>query len=154
MKDEEKYLRDLADSDPKIRNKATHALWSRWYKQAGNHAESLLLQGVKLMEEKLLDKAEEVFLNLTVDFPNFSEGHNKLATVFFLNGKYKDSIKECQSSLSLNPNHFGAWNGLGMCLYNLGKYNEAIEPFQKALQIQPHATVNRQFIARCRGKLN
>ena len=152
--DTDKYLRDLASGDPAVRDKATHELWGLWHKQAGQRAEERLMDGVRLIETRSLDKAEKLFLNLVADYPDFPEGHNKLATVFYLNGKFIDSIKECRSSLTLNPNHFGAWNGLGMCLYNLGKYNEAIESFQKALQIQPHSTGNRHLIARCRGKLN
>ncbi len=152
--DTEKYLRDLSSFDPAIRNRATHELWGLWYKQAGEMAEVRLREGVHLIESRLLDKAEKLFLNLIADYPDFPEGHNKLATVLFLNGKFLDSIKECQSSLTLNPNHFGAWNGLGLCLYNIGRYDEAIASFQKALQIQPHSQNNLQLIARCRGKLN
>lgn len=154
MDNAEKYLKDLASADPDIRSRATSELWDMWYREAGDEAETRLREGIHLMEAKKLREAEKHFAHLAGDYPKFPEGHNKLATIFFLNGKYKDSLKECRISLNLNPNHFGAWNGMGMCLYNLGQYNDAISAFAKALAIQPHAPANRQFIARCRGKLN
>ena len=150
----EKYLKDLASDNPDVRGRATSELWDMWYQEAGDVAESRLREGIHLMEARRFHEAEKHFVGLVADYPEFPEGHNKLATILFLNGKYKGSLKECRVSLNLNPNHFGAWNGMGMCLYNLCKYDEAISAFAKALAIQPHAMANRQFIARCRGKLN
>lgn len=154
MDQTEKYLKDLASDDPDVRRHATSELWDMWYREAGDEAETLLREGIHLMEAKKFHNAEIHFKRLAGDYPEFPEGRNKLATILFLNGKYNDSLKECRVSLQLNPNHFGAWNGMGMCLFNLGRYNEAIDAFANALAIQPHAKANRVFIARCRGKLN
>ena len=68
--------------------------------------------------------------------------------------KYNESIKECEIALEMNPNHFGAWNGLGLCHYQLANYPMAIESFKTALSIQPFADFNKLYIARCRGQLN
>jgi len=52
------------------------------------------------------------------------------------------------------PYHFGALNGMGLCLFDLRRYEEAITYFQKALEIQPYAVNNHSYIARCRANLN
>ncbi len=154
MSSTEELLRALKDQDPKKRNQATKALWSLWHREAGESAELKLNKGASLMNGKKFSQAEEVFKGLISEFPDFAEAHNKLATLLYLEGKYLNSVEECKIVLSLNPHHFGAWNGLGLCLFNLGRYGEAIQSFQSALEIQPFADVNRVYIARCRGNLN
>lgn len=150
----EKLLEALKLPDPEIRKRATAALWLRWHEEAGEDAGERIQQGIHLLNENRLGEAENLFARLTDDFPEFPEAHNKLATVHFLNGNYSHSIVECEITLKLNPHHFGAWNGLGMCLYQTGRYQEAIKSFQKALAIQPYARSNQVYIARCRARLN
>jgi tetratricopeptide (TPR) repeat protein len=150
----QEYLDDLKNSDPEIRKRATSGLWGLWYRQAGDAAESQLIRGTRLMSDNHFDEAESVFSDLIKEFPSFPEGHNKLATVLYLQGKFKQSAEECEVTLDKNPHHFGAWNGKGMCLYKLARYDEAIKCFEMAMEIQPYADINRGYIARCRGKLN
>jgi tetratricopeptide (TPR) repeat protein len=150
----QEYLDDLKDTNPDVRKRATSELWALWYRQAGEIAESQLMEGNHLMGENQYEEAESVFSDLINQFPDFPEGHNKLATVLYLQGKFKQSVTACKMTLEKNPHHFGAWNGMGMCLYKLARYDEAIKSFQMAMAIQPYASINRGYIARCRGKLN
>ena len=150
----QELLDDLKNTDPDIRKRATSELWAFWYHQAGENAESQLTHGNHLMGEKQYDEAESIFSDLIKQFPDFAEAHNKMATVLYLLGKYKLSVAECEVTLEKNPHHFGAWNGMGMCLYKLARYDKAIKCFEMAMQIQPYASINRNYIARCRGKLN
>ncbi len=154
MNSKEELLKALKNEDPEKRKQATKALWSLWHGEAGESAKIKLNQGTAMMNSKKFSQAEEIFTNLISEFPKFAEAHNKLATLLYLEGEYLDSITECKVVLSLNSYHFGAWNGMGLCLFNLGKYAEAIHSFQSALEIQPFADVNRVYIARCRGNLN
>ena len=101
-----------------------------------------------------LDDALMVFHALVDDCPDFTEAHNKLATLLFLMGQYDEAVKECEEVLQRIPHHFGALNGLGMCLYELKRFEQAIVVFQRALEIQPYAQINRTYIARCRASLN
>jgi tetratricopeptide (TPR) repeat protein len=150
----EQLLSDLKSTDPAIRNHATHELWQIWYQEAGKLAEDQLDQGNQLMGENLLDEAKKVFNSLIKNFPDFPEAYNKLATLLFMKGEYAESVFECERALKLNPHHFGALHGMGMCLFQLGRYDSALASFQRALEIQPYAGINREYIARCRGYLN
>ena len=154
MDPQKKWLKELKSSDSATRKKATRALWTLWYEAAGNEAAARLNQGATLIDEKKLDQAEDLFFELIGRYPSFAEAHNKLATVLYLKGEYADSVEECKITLKMNPAHFGAWNGLGICLFNLGNYSRAIPCFERALAIQPFAKINRIYIARCRGNLN
>ena len=43
------------------------------------------------------------------------QGYNKRATVLFLLQRYQESIHDCKLVLDLNPYHFAAASGMGMC---------------------------------------
>ena len=151
---EQELLQDLLREEPALRQNATRALWNLWFSQAGEEAELQIREGTQLMDNIQYQKAQEIFKSLVIAFPEFVEAHNKLATVLYLQKKYSHSIKECEITLKLNSNHFGAWNGLGLCLFELARYPEAIKSFQTALTLQPHAEFNKIYIAKCRGQMN
>ena len=143
MEDEKKLLSDLHSKAPELRNSATMALWDFWYFEAGEVAETYIRKGEDLMSLNKLEEAQSHFEKVIKTYPEFAEAHNKLATVFFLLGNYKNSVNECKITLKMNPHHFGAWHGMGLCLFKLARYSEAIESFKSALEIQP---VSREII--------
>jgi tetratricopeptide (TPR) repeat protein len=151
---EQELLKDLLSEESALRQNAMRNLWNLWFSQAGEEAELKIREGIQLMDEIQYQKAQKIFENLVIVCPEFAEAHNKLATVLYLQKKYSHSIKECEITLKLNSNHFGAWNGLGLCLFELARYPEAIKIFQAALTLQPYAKFNKIYIAKCRGQMN
>jgi tetratricopeptide (TPR) repeat protein len=151
---EQELLQDLLSEESDLRQNATRALWDLWFNQAGEEAELQIREGTQLMDDLKYQKAQEIFENLVIAYPKFAEARNKLATVFYMQKKYFLAIKECEITLKINVNHFGAWNGHGLCLFELARYPEAIKSFQKALTLQPYAELNKVYIAKCRGQLN
>ena len=154
MEDIKKLLSNLHSKAPDLRNSATMALWNYWYFEAGEVAESHIRKGEDLLSSKKFKEAQACFERVIETYPEFAEAHNKLATVLFLLGDYENSINECKVTLKMNPNHFGAWHGMGLGLFKLARYPEAIESFKSALEIQPYANINRKYIATCMGNLN
>ena len=154
MEDVKKLLSDLHSKVPELRNSATMALWDFWYFEAGEVAETYIRKGEDLMSLNKFEEAQSHFEKVIKTYPEFPEAHNKLATVLFLLGDYKNSVNECEVTLKMNPHHFGAWHGMGLCLFNLARYSEAIESFKSALEILPYANINRKYIATCMGNLN
>ena len=148
------YLEGLKSEDPAVRESATRGLWILWHAQEGIEMERELNDATQLMDSQQHDQALEMFRSLVEKCPEFAEAHNKLATLLFMMGRFEESVKECEEVLRRIPHHFGALNGMGLCLFDLRRYEEAIQTFQKALEIQPHAAINRTYIARCRGNLN
>ncbi len=151
---EKELLQDLLSEESALRQNATRALWDLWFSQAGEEAEFRIREGTQLMDAQQYKKAQEIFENLVMDFPEFAEAHNKLATVLYMQKKYSPALNECEITLKLNASHFGAWNGQGLCLFELARYPEAIKSFQAALNLQPYAEFNKIYIAKCRGQLN
>jgi tetratricopeptide (TPR) repeat protein len=147
-------LEELKSDNSSTRNKATRELWVLWHRQKGIKLEQELNEGAQLIDQEKYDDALIVLTALVYKYPDFSEAHNKLATLLFLMGHYSEAVKECEEVLRRIPHHFGALNGLGMCLYELKQFEQAILTFQLALEVQPYAQANRTYIARCRAGLN
>jgi tetratricopeptide (TPR) repeat protein len=69
--------------------------------------------------------------------PDFAEGWNKRATVYFLMGDYQQAIADIDRTLELEPRHFGALSGLGMSNLKLGRDAAAADAFRRLLTIDP-----------------
>ncbi len=69
--------------------------------------------------------------------PDFAEGWNKRATVYFLMGDYQKAIADIDRTLELEPRHFGALSGLGMSNMKLGRDEAAAGRFRRLLSIDP-----------------
>ena len=70
--------------------------------------------------------------------PNFAEAYNQRALAKFLLEQYELSLADCQKAVEFNPDHFGAWAGMGHCYANLGDCGRSIDCYEKALSINPH----------------
>jgi tetratricopeptide (TPR) repeat protein len=69
--------------------------------------------------------------------PDFAEGWNRRATVHFLSGDYGRSLVDIETTLRLEPRHFGALAGLAMILVQVEKKEQALEVMNRALEIHP-----------------
>ena len=154
--EEEKQLllRQLRSTNSEVREHATNRLWQLWFGAAGHEAEQRLLYGERLMEGKEFDEAEAAFADLIRDYPTFPEGWNRRATLRYLRHQFEASLADCREVVRLEPDHFGAWHGTGLCLVALHRYAEAARAFRRALEIQPFAEANQELLANCLGKLN
>jgi tetratricopeptide (TPR) repeat protein len=155
MEDEKhSLLHQLQSTNPSLRELATNRLWQLWYGAAGPEAELRLMLGERLLEGKSYAEAEHAFGNLARDFPTFAEAWNRRATVRYLMKKYEDSVADCRETLRLEPDHFGAWHGLGLCLMALHQYANAALAFRRALELHPFAESNQELLGNCLAKLN
>lgn len=155
MQDEQQLLyQQLQSPDPHTREQATERLWQLYFGAAGPEAEIRLLQAEQAMESRMYDTAENWLNDLIVDFPNFAEAWNRRATLYYLVKNYIGSLADCEATTRLEPNHFGAWHGMGLNYLALGKYDSAARAFKRALELQPFAETNQQLLAQCLTKLN
>ena len=98
-----------ASSAVKIENK----IWKIWSTHPSNNDKGLnltklLAQGSFLMSGKELNKAYEIFSQIILTDPSWSEAWNKRATVLYLMKRYQSSLDDIKITLTLEPRHFGA----------------------------------------------
>jgi tetratricopeptide (TPR) repeat protein len=70
--------------------------------------------------------------------PDYAEGWNARATVYFLNNDYSRALFDLDQVLKIEPRHFDALAGLGAVLREMGKDREALAVFEQALALDPH----------------
>ena len=52
--------------------------------------------------------------------------------------RYQESINVCETVVQLNPLHYAAYSGKGLCHDRLNQVAEAKASFSRALEINPH----------------
>ena len=113
-------------------------IWKIWA-EAGDRATDTLMQlGMGAMQSGDLPGALSLFDAVTARAPDFAEGWNKRATVFYMMGAMEKSAEDVARVLALEPRHFGALSGLGLINTRLSKDEAAIAAFEQALKVNPH----------------
>lgn len=128
----------LRDKDPIVRKLAERALWSIWMRSGDEAVDDLLKSGAELLSSGNAQQSIPIFTRVIQMAPNFAEGYNKRATAYYHMGEFEKSLADISRTLRLNPYHFGALSGAGLCLIELERYDEALSYFDRALKINPN----------------
>ena len=147
-------LEDLKSADESVRERATQALWRIWFEQKGMLGLELIRRAQKLLETDHSAEAEATLTALVHSQPDFAEAWNRRAVLYYTQGHYHQAIADCETAIRLNPVHFGALHGLGLCYAALGYYPAAIEAFRRAIAIQPFAVANQRLLLECTLRLS
>ena len=136
----------LRDSDPLVRDLAESAMWQVWSRSGDPDIDRLFARGLEQMQVRQGDEAVETFSEIIRRRPDFAEGWNKRATVYYLLGEYKKSLADCDEVMKRNPYHFGALSGYGMIYMQLDQPAQALDYFERALRVNPNLESTRQTI--------
>ena len=138
MPDADRLVPRLADSDPRVRDSASDAMWRIWSRSGDPAIDQLFARGLSQMQASAFDEALATFSDIVARKPGFAEGWNKRATIYFLIGENEKSLLDCDEVLKRNPNHFGALSGAGQIHLKLGNPERALEFFKRALKVNPN----------------
>ncbi len=113
------------------------AIWEAWLDAESPSVNLMMERSLVALDGDDMPTALSL-LNAIVDLrPDYAEGWNKRATLFFLMEDYDQSMADIQKTLELEPRHFGALTGLSSILSAYGEYEKALEAYQEALKINP-----------------
>jgi tetratricopeptide (TPR) repeat protein len=138
MEDAPALLAALRDPDDLVRAVAEEALWSVWSRSGDPRVDDLFKRGVSEMSDEHFAEAIATFTRVIELKPDFAEGWNKRATVYFLAGDYRHSLADCDEVIKRNPQHFGALSGYGQIYIRLDQPEKALEYFRRALDVNPN----------------
>ena len=93
--------------------------------------------GIAISREQL-EQAETLVTRLIADAPDFAEAYNQRAIIYFHQGRFAESVQDCQRVLARNPYHFGAISGMAKCQLRLNRPRDALKSLRRALKLQPH----------------
>lgn len=128
----------LFDDNEATRAATEAALWAVWGRSGDAQIDALYKKGVAQMNTAEAEAAIATFSEIIRRKPDFAEGWNKRATVYFFTKRYKESLADCEEVIKRNPHHFGALSGYGQIYAQLDDLDKALEYFEKALAINPN----------------
>ena len=128
----------LRDPDESVRATAEQALWIVWSRSGNPQVDKLFAQGLEEMSGGRFDAGIATFTRVIEAAPEFAEGWNKRATLYFITGDYKKSLADCDEVIKRNPAHFGALAGYGQIYLRLDDPEKALEYFRRALVVNPN----------------
>jgi tetratricopeptide (TPR) repeat protein len=144
----------LRDDDIRVRAVAQNAMWAIWLRSGNDDIDTLMAEGIRLMEQQQYPEAVELFDQIITRAPKFAEGYNKRATVYYLMQEFEKSIADIHRTLELNPVHFGALSGMGLCYLSLDEPRKALEWFERAVAVNPNMDSIQVYIQQIREFLN
>ena len=112
-------------------------IWGIWMQAGDSATDQLMAAGLSAMNAGDYRLALENFGRLVEDKPTFAEGWNKRATLFYLIGRFRESVADIAKVLALEPRHFGALSGLALCDQQLGKDADALQAMRRTAAVFP-----------------
>ncbi|NRB07287.1 MAG: tetratricopeptide repeat protein [Richelia sp.] len=146
-------LENLKNPNESVREEATKKLWRIWFQQKGIYGLEMIERSQKLMDTGKLNEAETLLTQLIKEQPDFAEAWNRRGFLYYTIGDYHKSLRDCKMVIKINPVHFGALHGIGLCEAAQGQYSQAIQAFSRALEIQPYSLVNKKLVLECTFRL-
>lgn len=122
-------------------------IWELWLASGDQTMDAEMARGIAFMNAGILRRALSSFDRVIAGAPNFAEGWNKRATVYYLMGDLERSVLDIKRTVVLEPRHFGAFSGLGLIYMATGDDEAALRAFERVLQIHPYyGDVARQVL--------
>jgi tetratricopeptide (TPR) repeat protein len=126
------------ETDASAAKETEQAILRLWLESGSDTVDLLMQWSLSAMEKKDYPRALDFLDRIVLLAPDYAEGWNKRATVYFLMDDYGKSITDIGRVLELEPRHFGALSGLGMIMRAIGDDKRAIAAYKAALTVDPH----------------
>jgi tetratricopeptide (TPR) repeat protein len=112
-------------------------IWTVWTASRSDTANLLMMRVKTAIEAKDLDLAVTLLDGIVKIRPDYIEGWNRRATIFYMKKDYGRAIADIRQVLKREPRHFGALAGLGLILQDIGDDKQALEVYRRALEVYP-----------------
>lgn len=130
----------------------TNLIWAIWHQSDKEQVDQFMQAGLAEMSQRNYQAAVETFSDMIAIDPEFAEGWNKRATVYYLLGDYVASVKDIERTLELEPRHFGSLSGLGLIMMAMDNDEAALQAFEATLAVNPFADGARENIQRLKER--
>ena len=119
-------------------NKIVSNIWSEWMKIDNPDSQKIMDMVPYFFQTRNYDEAIEALSYVIEQEPHFSEAYNKRATFYFMMGDFENSMKDIESTLALEPRHFGALVGMSRILITYKKYEQAFQVYEEMMNLMPN----------------
>ena len=147
----EKTLSDLyallATAEDEESAKAIADAIERVWVHSGSATIDLLMErSIKAMNEKKVDLALKLLDDVVELAPDFTEGWNRRAYVYFVQNDIERALGDLRRTLALDPHHFKALDGLAQILREIGQKKAALKAFKELIDVHPYWSGAKQAI--------
>jgi Flp pilus assembly protein TadD len=123
-------------------------IWLLWMHYPHHGAAEVLDKAATDIAAQRYDIAETRLDRLLRACPDYAEAWNKRATLYYLQERDGESVRDIHRALELEPRHFGALCGLGEICLSSGNQEAARFVFLAALRVNPHLASVRAEVDR------
>ncbi|WP_300391559.1 tetratricopeptide repeat protein [Henriciella sp.] len=123
-------------------------IWAAWMESGSAAADLVMERAVTAQSTGDLELARELYDRVIAIQPDYAEAYNRRASVFLIEDKMAEALRDVNEALRLEPRHFGAWMGLGRVLEQLGARDEALVAYKEALNVHPTLGPAKSAVAR------
>jgi len=120
-------------------------IWSAWFNPGVPDLADRMSQMSVAMNAGDFPTALTDLTAIVGDYPDYAEGWNQRATLYYMMGRLDDSLADIARVLALEPRHFGALSGRVMIELKQGKRAEALRDMIAALAIDPYLDGRKLF---------
>jgi len=119
-------------------------IWAIWLAHENPDVEQLIQLGNERMNVQNFPEALVIFNQVIENYPEYAEGWNRRATLFYLVGNLDASIADIEKTLALEPRHFGALSGLGLVYIQRDELSKARQAFESLIEFHPNSPSAQQ----------
>lgn len=126
-------------------NDIVQQIWSVWFAPDVPELAKRMQTVTLASSSGDVDAAIAILDGVVHDYPDYSEGWNQRATLYFIQGKLDQSLADIAKVLALEPRHFGALSGRVQIYLRQGKHDDALKDMMAALAIDPYLSGRELF---------
>jgi len=145
---------ELANAEGDAADEIASQITSLWARSGSASMDLLLGRARVATGADEYEKARAHISALTRLAPDFAEGWNASATLYFIQEEYWLSVEHIQKALELEPRHFGALAGLALILERTDREEAALRTWEKVTDLFPGMERAQEAIDRLRPKVD
>jgi len=115
----------------------SEAIQSLWLQSGSDTIGVLMGRSSKAISDQKNELALKLLDAVVELAPDYAEGWNRRAYVFFLDNDYENAVEDLRRALALEPNHFKALEGLARILRDTGQKKASLKAYRELLKINP-----------------
>ncbi len=120
-------------------------IWKTWLESEDDKIDVLMQQALRKRRGYDFNGALEILNQVITLKPDYSEGWNQRATVYFHQEKYEKSLEDIAKTLELEPRHFGSLAGRAVIRLKQLKPILARQNIKEAVEIHPYLKERNMF---------
>jgi tetratricopeptide (TPR) repeat protein len=129
------------------------SILAEWHRSGDAEVDKMFTAALMAMNLRAFGTAIAILDKIVEARPDFAEGWNKRATVYYYVNEYDRSLADIERTLALEPRHFGALAGLGMIMQDTGNIPGAIAAFEEAVAVNPTLTNLQEAIEQLKARV-